>query len=628
MRLVQRSFTAAVLVATTVTLGAQGKSPSAPGIATSMEGTLEVLIEDSARSSKVLHFLDVDEGNGKKKKIKLQFTGEAPALMTGSKVKVHGNLKEDTLELSPNGGSVQTQQLAQPNTFGVQKVAVILVNFQDAATVPYGWAEASAVTFQSVNDFYRESTNGQTSLTGDVFGWFTIPMSAATCDYNKIATLGDQAAAASGVNLGQYGRKVYAFPQIGACAWWGLGSVGGSPSRAWINGSYQLKVVAHELGHNFGDYHSRSMPCEAGGCSIIEYGDDRDMMGATSTGHFTAFQKERLGWLNYSGMPPIQTVTGSGVYWIDGFSNPGAGVKALKILKSSSSSSKIHYYVEARNQFGFDGGTPPSVLVHTGDEFDGRSSYLIDLDPMSSNFDNTLDPGQSFIDEAVGLTITTISAGPAGAYVEITYPGAPCTTGSPTVSLTPNSKSTSPNTPVSFTMNVKNNDGATCAPAVFDASVEAPSEWSGWASVPAITVSPGATASATVTLTPPASASGTSSFNARATRASAGGGSAAGTVNVVSTAPLSVAVSVSGSGTFTVTATVKQGTTPVNGATVKFSITDPGGGVSVVTATTNASGVASTKIRMNKRDLRGTYTVVATATTATATGSGSGSFVY
>ena len=123
--------------------------------------------------------------------------------------------------------------------------------------------------------------------------------------------------------------------------------------------------------------------------------------------------------------------------------------------------------------------------------------------------------------------------------------------------------------------------------------------------------------------------SGASSFNAIANR-SAGGGSASGTVTVLSSAPLSVGVAVSASGgTFTMTATVNQGTTPMNGASVKFSITDPGGGVTVLSATTNASGVASVKMKMNgRRDLRGTYSVVATATTATATGSGSGGFVY
>ena len=144
---------------------------------------------------------------------------------------------------------------------------MILVNFQDNPSIPYNYSTAQDVTFNSTNAFYLENSYGQTWLTGDVFGWYTLPMSTGTCDYNQVASLADQAAAAQGVNLSQYTRRIYAFPQSGGCSWWGLGTIGGNPSRAWINGSYAVKVVGHELGHNFGDYHSNSQPCETSGCS-------------------------------------------------------------------------------------------------------------------------------------------------------------------------------------------------------------------------------------------------------------------------------------------------------------------------------------------------------------------------
>src|SRR4029453_14748707 len=134
------------------------------------------------------------------------------------------------------------------------------------------------------------------------------------------------------------------------------GTVGSNPSRAWINGSYALKVVGHEMGHNFGAYHSHNTACDSTGCTTSEYGDDRDMMGQTASGPKTVFQKERLGWLNYGSSPPIQTVTASNNYWIDALETPSSGApKALRILKSTDSSGRrTWYYVEARAKIGID----------------------------------------------------------------------------------------------------------------------------------------------------------------------------------------------------------------------------------------------------------------------------------
>ena len=69
-----------------------------------------------------------------------------------------------------------------------------------------------------------------------------------------------------------------------SCGYAGLGSQGGNAINLRSFGSTTL---AHELGHNFGYYHSSSMYCKgsdytkfnATNCSVEEYGDFRDLMG-------------------------------------------------------------------------------------------------------------------------------------------------------------------------------------------------------------------------------------------------------------------------------------------------------------------------------------------------------------
>src|SRR4029078_12179063 len=102
-----------------------------------------------------------------------------------------------------------------------------------------------------------------------------------------------------------------------------------------------------------------------------------DMMGWGNGTHFNAFQKERLGWLNYGSSPPITTITSSGTYNIPAFETKGNGeAKALKVLKATNpDGSKDYYYLEFRQPIGFDvplGSCGNScdftrgILIHTG----------------------------------------------------------------------------------------------------------------------------------------------------------------------------------------------------------------------------------------------------------------------
>ena len=156
------------------------------------------------------------------------------------------------------------------------------------------------------------------------------------CDYSAMATHAKQAATNAGVNVSAYQRYVYAFPS-NTCSWWGLGSVGGFPSHAWINGTIGAQgrgatkwdtTSASITRTRMTAAHGRRRPLH-----LTRLRRSVDIMGQAGNGHFTAFQKERLGWLNYGASPPITAVTSNGTYTIEPYASAGTGAKALKILE-------------------------------------------------------------------------------------------------------------------------------------------------------------------------------------------------------------------------------------------------------------------------------------------------------
>jgi hypothetical protein len=627
--LVVALISALAVVTTAPTLRGQGRQETT---LTEADGTLEILYEDYTGGSRLHHFLKTPTG-----RLRLEFAGEPTALLTGSHVRARGRLSNGTLMLT-SGSSVQALSVASAYTFGVQPTLVMLLNFQDNATQPYTPATAQSVTFGETNSFYAENTYGQTSLAGTVTGWYTIPASSTTCDYTTWATLADQAAANAGVSVSSYGRRIYGFPQTNVCAWWGMGTVGGgtpaTPSRAWINGSYALRVVGHELGHNFGDFHSHSLSCDPASCLASEYGDDRDIMGAT-TGHMNAFQKERLGWLNYGSSPAIQTVTATNNYWVEpleGLSN--GGPKALKILKSIDASGyRTWYYVETRAKIGVDAGVPSGVAIHTGSEATGNSSNQTDIQPSTTAWDSVLDVGQSFVDSTLGMTITTVSADNSGALIQVAFGAVPCTRLTPTVSLSPSAaRWVLPGSTVSYTVSMTSNDSSGCSPAVFNLAAAVPAGWAAsFGSALLGPIAPGATVTASLSLAVAASASGTSSFSVSAAENGAAAGTASAGLVVAPSLALAVATdraTYKSNGTVTVTASVSAGSLVAAGATVTFSMTSASSPSTVIalSATAGANGVATAKYRVKSRDPKGMYQVRAVATKDDVIGSGNSSF--
>ena len=544
-----------------------------------------------------------------------------------SRIRARGTRLGLTLALASGSTSTQVLAAARPNTLGPQRTLVILVNFQDNATQPYTLDVARNVVFTTASNFDLENSYGQTWLTGDVVGWYTIPVSSTTCDHAGIASAARHAATAAGVTLANYARHVFTFPQ-NACTWWGLGTVGGSPSQAWINGSLQLRVVAHEMGHNFGLYHSHSWDCGAavltGTCTLSDYGDTFDVMGSASSNHFNAFQKERLGWLGAGASPSIMTVTTSGTYTIDPYARPG-GVKALKILQSATTNS--YYYLEFRQAFGFDAPVSSypnvvnGVLTHTASPSSGDSSRLLDMTPVTSSwYDPALATGQSYYDPAAGLTMTTAWANGTSAGVTVTFDPVPCVKALPAVVVSPSqSQWVAPGMPVAFVLTVTNTDTGGCPASTFNVSATVPA---GWAVSPtgSVTVAPGGSASRTVTVSSPLSAtSGFYTIGLTATDVAVATRFAETSATYVIPAPLSVSVTTTQAtyatnSKVTVATAVRMSGAAVSGANVTVTITRANGSSVTLPATTDGNGNAIVAYQIKKQDPPGTYQVLAKVT--------------
>ncbi len=614
------------------------------------EGELEVIAACEENDGRILYYL-----NNGKERLKLQFAKQPEELLTGARVSVNGNRVGDTIAVNyqENTSDVQVLNAPLPNTFGEQKVLVLLVNFQDNQTQPFTIAQADDVIFNaanslSVTNYYREASYQQTWLTGNSYGWFTLPISGGTCDFRQIATNAQQAATNAGINLSVYNKYVYVYPNIAACGSSGNAELGGD--EAWINGSLALRTITHELGHTYGLYHSRALDCDGvvigSNCVTVEYGNMGDIMGATR-GHFHAFQKERLGWLNYGASPPVTTVQTSGTYFIAPLASGDSQPKALKILKSTDSGGqRTWYYLEFRGSIGFDnflstytnGNLTSGIFITRNEESVPRENYQLDMTPETQTWiDSALVVNRSYTDSSAGLTITPLSVGNNGATVNISFGNTPppCVSANPTMVISPaGTRWTGAGSSISYNLTVTNNNTSNCTNNNFNLQSNVPSGWSATFSSSSLNISPGASATATLQVASPSSVpDGFYSVGVGANNSSNLNYAASQTLTCAIASYLGVNVSTNQTN-YTRGQTVVAGSvvtangSPVSGANVTFTITKPGNTTVTGNAVTAADGSASfSNIINRKRDPLGTYTVNVNASFNGITGSGSSSFL-
>jgi hypothetical protein len=366
-------------------------------------------------------------------------------------------------------------------------------------------------------------------------------------------------------------------------------------------------------------------------------------MGSSSY-HFNSFQKERLGWLNYNGSPPMTTVATDGVYWISPYETDTNDPKALKIRKSTDpiTGKKTVYYLEARRPIGFDGGLSGNanvmngVLVRSGSESSADSSYLLDMTPGTTSWsDPALTVGQTYNDSAAGVNFTVLSVDTTGATVSVTFSSGGTTTcvrANPNVTLTPSNQTVAIGGSANYTVTVTNADSSACTASTFNLLSALPTGLSGTFTSSTLNLSPGASVSTSLQVASSASLSaGAYNFTVTGTNSSASTyfKTTSGTETLVSALAVTAATdkpSYSRNQSVIVTTTVTSNGKPMASVNMSFTITKANGSVTSGSAITGTNGTAVYKYRVKQKDPLGAYQARAVGTMSTVSGSATTSF--
>ena len=368
---------------------------------------------------------------------------------------------------------------------GNQNALVLLANFADKAlsvsqTDIYNKVFGAA---NSVADFYRQSSRGNVTFSGAMYGPFQLSVaSTSTCDFQNWSSQVETMATNQGINLSSYPRRIFVFP-TSTCGI-GYGTVGANPSRAWIFRADLLDLFTHEVGHNLGFMHS-STPSS-------EYGDTSDVMGYSGLAlrHNNAPNKVTTGWI---GSAWVRSVAGSGIFTLDPTAS-GTPVNPQVLTLAKPDTGDL-YFISFRQPIGYDGTLASSyqnqVSIHRGSSALSQYTYLLGV----------LGAGGTYTDTANGYSFTVNSIGTTSATVSVTTTAAPCTRAAPTVSMSPVSQSAAAGKSINYQVTVRNNNSANCGATSFAFSNSLPAGWSDSDSPALPSIDAGASAGATWTIT-------------------------------------------------------------------------------------------------------------------------------
>lgn len=339
---------------------------------------------------------------------------------------------------------------ARPNeahAAGNKKFLLILVDYSDLPGRPLNRSSGSAPLSETmasdlihgtngVRDFFVQNSFGKTDIimapavnddSPDITEVLRMPETASyysnTGGSTALQPHAWDAAAAAGYNIDDYDRigvfTTYLANFDGGIlfnGWGGRAAVGGKGSV--YNGFWDFRVVAHELGHNWGLRHSNLWKVTDGNPGSLagtsqEYGDEFDTMGAAAGSHlkhFSHWNKSLLWWIPDAAIPAAQS---SGIYRVHRFDHGNANLalsRGLKIVRDETRDYWIGYR-RAQTVTSFYNG----AYVLWGYNWGRKQGDLLDMNTPGSNLaDAALAMNQTYTDLAGGIEFTPVAQGGSG----------------------------------------------------------------------------------------------------------------------------------------------------------------------------------------------------------------------